>query len=101
MRHHVHPTIGDWYKNRDDNALFEVVASDLKEDYVEIQYFGGEIDEFDYDTWYNLDLKSMPEPEDSSGPFELSREDIGYFDASLHPEDWSGPLSDLEPDKLT
>lgn len=100
MRHHVQPNIGNWYKNIEDNSLFEVVASDFKDDYVEVQYFNGEIDEFDYDTWYNLELKNMPEPEDWSGPFELTKEDIDYLESS-HPDDWSDPISDLDLDKMS
>ena len=99
MRHHEHPDIGNWYKDQEYNSTFEVVAADDFDDYVEIQHFSGEIEEIDLDTWYELDLRRIPEPEDMSGPFELSRDDLGYTDDTIHPEDWSGPLSDLEPDE--
>lgn len=100
MRHHEHPAIGDWYKDQEYNQIFEVVASDDRDDYVEIQYFAGEIEELDFETWYELDLKPIPAPEDCSGPFEVPREDLGYTDDTIHPEDWSGPLSDIEPSEL-
>lgn len=100
MRHHEHPDIGYWFKDQEYNNIFEVVASDELDDYVEIQYFAGEIEEIDLETWYELDLKPIPAPEDSSGPFELSREDLGYSDETIHPEDWSGPLTDIEPDEF-
>ena len=100
MRHHEHPNIGYWYKNQEYNSIFGVVAYDETDDFVEIQYFAGEIEEFDLETWYELDLRSIPEPEDCSGPFELSEEDLGYSDEMIRLENWSGPLSDLEPDKL-
>lgn len=99
MRHHERPDVGNWYKDQEYNSVFEVVASDEKEDYVEIQYFAGEITELDLETWYELDLKRIPAPEDWSGPFELSREDLGYADETIHPEDWSGPLAELEPNE--
>ncbi len=97
MRHHERPDIGDWYKNQEYNNIFEVVASDEREDYVEVQYFAGEIEEFDIETWYELDLKRIPPPEDWSGPYEVAREDLGYTDETIHPEDWSGPLAEIEP----
>lgn len=100
MRHHEHPDIGDWYKDQEYNQVFEVVASDDFDDYVEIQYFAGEIEELDFETWYELDLKRIPAPEDCSGPFEVSREDLGYVDDTIHPEDWSGPLADIEPNEI-
>ncbi|MFI4937457.1 MAG: DUF6763 family protein [Candidatus Berkiellales bacterium] len=100
MRHHEYPVIGDWYANKEINDIFEVVASDEKDDYVEIQHFAGEIEELDLETWYELDLRHIPEPEDCSGPFEVGSEELGYPDDTIHPEDWSGPLTDIEPDKL-
>lgn len=92
------PYIGNWYKNQEVDNIFEVVAADEAEGYVEIQYFTGEIDELDLEFWYELDIRQVPAPEDWSGPFELSREDLDYFEETFHPEDWSGPLTDLEPD---
>jgi hypothetical protein len=97
MRHHEHPDVGNWYKDQEANNVFEVVASDDLDQYVEIQYFAGEIEEVDLETWYELDLRKIPAPEDYSGPFELSREDLSYSDDTIHPEDWSGPLSEIEP----
>ena len=97
MRHHEHPDIGHWYKDQEANHLFEVVASDMCDQSVEIQYFAGEIEEVDLETWYELDLKRIPAPEDWSGPYEVSREDLGYSDEPIHPEDWSGPLAEIEP----
>lgn len=100
MRHHEHPDVGYWYKDQEANHLFEVVAADDRDQYVEIQYFAGEIEEVDLETWYELDLKRIPAPEDWSGPFEVAREDLGYSDETFHPEDWSGPLAEIEPDEL-
>lgn len=100
MRHHEYPNVGDWYKNQEYDSIFEVVAYDEPDESVEIQYFAGEIEEFDLETWFELDLKPIPEPEDCSGPFELSEDELGYSDEPKHPEDWSGPLSDLEPDEM-
>lgn len=100
MRHNVYPDIGGWYADEEYQHIFEVVASDDKDAYVEIQYFAGEIEELDMETWYELDLKKIPAPEDCSGPYELSKEDLGYSDETIHPEDWSGPLCEIEPDDI-
>lgn len=100
MRHHVHPDVGYWYKDQEYNAIFEVVATDDSDDYVEIQHFEGQIEELDIETWYEMNLKRIPAPEDCSGPYEISSEDMGYDVDTIHPEDWSGPLSEIEPDEL-
>lgn len=97
MRHIFAPNIGNWYKNQGINNIFEVVATD-DDGSVEIQYFSGEIEELDLDTWYDLDLRQIPPPEDWSGPFEMTKDELGYTDEAYQPEDWNGPLTDLEPE---
>lgn len=46
-----HPSIGAWYHDVANDAVFEVVALDEKAGSVEIQYDNGDIDEFDLDLW--------------------------------------------------
>jgi hypothetical protein len=99
MRHHEVPDVGCWYKDQEYDYIFEVVATDVSQNSIEIQHFAGEIEELDMESWFERDLRAIPPPEDWSGPYELSREDLGYADDALHPEDWSGPLSDIEPDE--
>lgn len=89
--------IGDWYKNLESEQSFTVVAVDADEGTVAIQYFDGAVEEFDMDSWYQLDLDPIPAPEDWSGPYDdLEADDFGDTEVPRHPEDWSGPLDDLE-----
>lgn len=91
------PRVGDWYRNREDGQLFEVVAFDEDEGTIEIQYFEGEIEELDIDTWFEIDLEVAEAPEDWSAPFDkLERDDLGFSDRAMHPEDWSGPLNEID-----
>lgn len=99
MRHHFKPQIGMWFKNHDYPTSFEVVATDEREGYVEIQHYSGEIEEIDIDYWFDLDITPIPGPDDWNGPFELSKEDHDLFEEYYKPEDWGGPLIDLEPEK--
>lgn len=96
MRHHEKPIVGCWYQDQEFLSTFEVVASDDKDACVEIQYFAGEIEELDLETWYELDLRAIPAPEDWSGPYELVKEDMGYSDDALHPDDWNNPIEDID-----
>ena len=57
------------------------------------------IEEVDLETWYERDLRSIPPPEDWSGPYELTNEDLSYLDGTMYPEDWNNPLDDIEPDQ--
>jgi hypothetical protein len=72
------PGIGDWYRQKESNALFEVVAFDDDDGTIEIQYFDGTVEEMDIEDW---DTQWEEGALESSGP----------------PEDWSGSV-DVEPD---
>lgn len=99
MAFNLIPKIGQWYKHYLADSIFEIVAYDEDEGLIEIQYFAGEIEEIDVDEWRESDLDEIPEPEDWSGPYELSKEDVYYSDNPLHPENWSGPLAGIEPEQ--
>ena len=97
MRNHEYPDIGHWYQDGLRTAMFEVVAVD-KDGGVEVQHFDGEIEELDLDSWYELELVEIPPPEDWSGPYEMSKEDLDLFDEPMR-YDFSNPLNDIEFDE--
>ena len=45
------PEIGDWYRQTNGGALFEVVSYDEDDGTVEIQYFDGTVEEIDIEEW--------------------------------------------------
>jgi hypothetical protein len=88
------PTIGSWYKNQSGfEGIFEVVAKDDEQDLIEIQYFDGEIGELELRTWKELPIIEVAEPEDWSGAYELSQEDLlEYKSEIIHPIRRNNPL---------
>ena len=91
------PTIGSWYRNLEDDRLFEVVATDEDDGTIEIQYFESEIEELDTDTWGELALEATAAPEDWRGPYDdLVSDDMGDTEDPLHPENWSGPINEID-----
>ncbi len=72
------PGIGDWYRQKEGGALFEVVAFDDDDGTIEIQYFDGTVEEMDIEDW--------------DGQWE-----DGTLESADPPEDWSGSV-DVEPD---
>jgi len=94
----LNPTVGQWYKDRQTKALFEVVAWDTHSLTIEAQYLDGEITEYDLDAWRELLLEAVEPPEDWRTPFELDNEDSLDPDLPYHPEDWRNPLSFIEPE---
>lgn len=94
------PSIGAWYKDLQTGATFEVVAVDPASQTVETQHIDGEVSEYDMDSWGQLLLVSVEEPEDWRNPFELDADDFADPDLPFHPEDWSGPLNNIEPEYM-
>jgi hypothetical protein len=91
------PEIGHWYAHRDKGQMFQVVAFDRDDGYVEIQDFDGDVDELDLDTWFAMPLDPAEAPEDWTGPVDdVEADNVG--DASgteTSARDWRGPLDEI------
>jgi Family of unknown function (DUF6763) len=88
------PAIGDWFLDRSQHQLFEVVALDEHSGTIEVQFVDGEVGEFDTENWRLLSVESAAPPEDWSAGYEMTTEDIGDEEyPSSHVID---PLSMLE-----
>jgi hypothetical protein len=92
------PSIGNWYKDVQQGLIFEVVAMDESGQTIETQLMDGAVGEYDVDSWRQMLLVEVEEPEDWSGAYELSVEDSIDPDAAIHPEEWNNPLSMIETD---
>jgi len=73
------PSIGDWYRQKEGGALFEVVAFDDDDGTIEIQYFDGTVEEMDIEDWEGQwddgALESAEPPEDWSGSVDVESDD--------------------------
>ena len=79
------PVIGSWYKDVENNLKFRVVAIEENSDSIEVQYFNGDIGEYDDETWYSSTFDYIEAPEDWSAPFDkLETDDLGYSDTDIH-----------------
>lgn len=84
------PVVGQWYEHLDKGQKFEVVALDEDVGTVDIQYFDGDLDELDLDTWYELEIQMSETPEDWTGPVDnVPKDDLGYTETAMTEEDWS------------
>lgn len=96
MSEEIRPLVGEWYKDA-EGQIFEVVAMDEEDNYIEVQYFGGEIDEMDFEAWESAVVEKVEQSEDWSGPYDdLERDDLGYSDSGSHPEGHPISYEDLE-----
>jgi len=85
------PGIGDWYRQKEGGALFEVVAFDDDDGTIEIQYFDGTVEEMDIDDWEaqwdDGALESAEPPDDWSGSVDVESEEGLRSDASDNDRD--------------
>ena len=75
------PNIGDWYRQKEGGALFEVVAFDDDDGTIEIQYFDGTVEEMDIEDWEGQwddgALETAEPPEDWTGSVDVESDDDG------------------------
>jgi len=57
------PVKGQWYENVEEDETFRVLSVDEDAELVEIEYLDGDIEEMDIDTWHEMDLEKIEEPE--------------------------------------
>jgi hypothetical protein len=69
------PIVGQWYENIDENESFRVLSMDEDAELVEIEYLDGDIEELDLETWHELDLEKIEEPEGWAGSAEDEEEE--------------------------
>jgi len=97
MATRMFPEVGHWYAHRDKGQIFQVVAYDEDEGSVEIQDFDGDVDEVDLDTWFAMPLDPAEAPEDWTGPVDdVQPDDLGYASGTeMDARDWRGPLDEF------
>ncbi|MGH8230834.1 MAG: DUF6763 family protein [Steroidobacteraceae bacterium] len=67
MAREYEPVVGQWYENIDENESFRVLSVDEDAELVELEYLDGDIEEVDLETWHELDLDKIDEPEGWAG----------------------------------
>jgi hypothetical protein len=83
------PAAGQWYENIEENESFRVLSVDEDAETVEIEYLDGDIEEIDLDTWAELDLDKIDEPEGWAGSEnDEDDEDEDEDEEDEEDEDW-------------
>lgn len=88
--------IGQWYLRWDKGELFQVIAIDEQTRTIEIQNFDGDIDEIDAAAWHGLPIGFAEPPEDWTGPVDdVEVDDLGYSETDMEASDWEAPLEPI------
>jgi hypothetical protein len=101
------PAKGQWYQNVEEDETFRVLTVDEDAELVEIEYLDGDIEEMDIDTWHEMDLEKIEEPEGWADKDDEEDEDEDEdLDEDEDDDDWDDDddeddddLDDDEDDK--
>lgn len=63
MSRDYEPVAGQWYENVEEEEQFRVLTVDEDSELIEIEYLDGDIEEMDIESWHELDLEKIDEPE--------------------------------------
>jgi len=92
MTSEADPIVDNWYHSATKAQKFKVVATDDRCSTIEIQYFDGTLDELEFSTWYALEIERVEEPEDWTGPIDnIEKDDLNPMGTEMQPEDWEAP----------
>jgi hypothetical protein len=93
MSHTLKPVTGEWYRHLDKGQPFRVVNIESKDNLVEIQTFDGDLEEVEIADWFAMDLEPAAAPEDWTGPMDdIETDDLGYEDTAMTDKDWRASL---------
>ena len=89
------PVITQWYRHLNKGQQFYVTAFDEAEGTVELQHFDGDLEEMDIDDWHAIAVEPIEQPEDWTGPVDdIERDDLGYSETDMTAQDWQAPLEE-------
>lgn len=98
MMNELNPLVNQWYMHHDKGEMFRIVATDAASGNLQIQYFGGDVEEIERDAWRDLDIEAAEAPEDWTGPYDdIDLEEVGAIDTGMRPQDWRIALEAHRP----
>ena len=92
----IDPIVGIWYQHLDKGGKFSVVAIDENEGLIEIQYFDGDLEEIDRDSWDEMEIESIEEPKDWTGPLDEMEDEGLDAEISMKDDNWAR-MQNLSP----
>ena len=81
------PVPGQWYENLEEEESFRVLSVDEDSELLEIEYLDGDIEEIDLETWHEMDLERIEEPEGWSESDDEETEDEDDWDEEDEEDD--------------
>jgi hypothetical protein len=89
MTHHLKPVAGEWYRHLDKGQAFRVLNVENDENLIEIQHFDGDLEEVELEEWFSMDLEKAAAPEDFTGPLDdVETDDLVDSETAMSDKDW-------------
>lgn len=96
------PIPGCWYRHLDKGQEFCVIATDDELGLIEIQYFDGDLEEFELQDWQQMELELIDEPENWAGALDIAEiDDFGTSITDTPPDDWKLPANEIHEKEST
>ena len=94
------PVPGQWYQNLEEEESFRVLSVDEDSELLEIEYLDGDIEEIDLETWHEMDLERIEEPEGwSESDDEDTEEDDDWDEEEEEEEEEEDDDDDWDEDE--
>ena len=98
MAHNLQPVTGEWYRHLDKGPWFRVIGVEKDEDLIEIQHFDGDLEEVDLAEWFAMDLARAVQPEDWTGPIDdVEADDLDDTDTAMADKNWRTSVDANKP----
>ena len=100
MSRDYEPVAGQWYENVEEEEQFRVLSVDEDSELIEIEYLDGDIEELDIESWHEMDLEKISEPEGwSESDEEEDEEDDEDWDDDEDEDDDDDDDEDWDEDE--
>jgi hypothetical protein len=96
MPNELDPIVGNWYTHLDKGQRFVVIDCNEDEGIVELQHFDGDIEQIGLEDWRAMRLELSEAPENWSGPVDnLETDDSGFSETDMTNSDWRESLEEV------
>ena len=87
------PVENQWYREQDKGFPFQVICVNRDDGTVDMQHFDGDVEEMELADWYGLDIEPISPPEDWTGPMDdIEKDDLGYSETEIKKPDGAAAL---------
>jgi len=95
------PVPGQWYENLEEEESFRVLSVDEDSELLEIEYLDGDIEEIDLESWHEMDLERIAEPEgwSESDDEDTEEEDDWDEEDEEDEDDWDEEEDDADEER--